>query len=296
MKKITRRSFLAVCGAAAAAAALTACGGSASSAAASSVASTASSAAASTASGSLSGNVATGGSTSMKNVIAALTEGFAEVEPGVTVSYDPTGSGAGITGATDKTLDIGLSSRALKDEEKNDVDGTVIALDGIAIIVNKASKVEDLTVDQLKQMFTGAITNWSEVGGDDGEIVLIGREAGSGTRDGFESIVDVKDSCKYAQELTATGAVISAVEANPLAIGYASLSAVGDTVKMVTVGGVECSEETVKDGSYEVQRPFVFVTNKSVTLSQQAQAFFDFATSTDAADLIRTAGAVPVNA
>ena len=294
MKKITRRSFLTVCGAAAAAAALTACGGSASSAAASSTSAAAGSTASSTAAA-LSGNVATGGSTSMKNVIAALTEGFAEVEPGVTVSYDPTGSGAGITGATDKTLDIGLSSRALKDDEKADVDGTTIALDGIAIIVNKASKVEDLTVDQLKQMFTGEITNWSEVGGDDGEIVLIGREAGSGTRDGFESIVDVKDSCKYAQELTATGAVISAVEANPLAIGYASLSAVGDTVKMVTVGGVECSEETVKDGSYEVQRPFVFVTNKSVTLSEQAQAFFDFATSADAADLIRTAGAVPVN-
>lgn len=290
MKKITRRSFLTVCGAAAAAAALTACGGSASSSASTAAGSTASSTAAA-----LSGNVATGGSTSMKNVIAALTEGFAEVEPGVTVSYDPTGSGAGITGATDKTLDIGLSSRALKDDEKADVDGTTIALDGIAIIVNNASKVEDLTVDQLKQMFTGEITNWSEVGGDDGEIVLIGREAGSGTRDGFESIVDVKDSCKYAQELTATGAVISAVEANPLAIGYASLSAVGDTVKMVTVGGVECSEETVKDGSYEVQRPFVFVTNKSVTLSEQAQAFFDFATSADAADLIRTAGAVPVN-
>lgn len=294
MKKITRRSFLTVCGAVAAAAALTACGGSASSAAASSTSAAAGSTASSTAAA-LSGNVATGGSTSMKNVIAALTEGFAEVEPGVTVSYDPTGSGAGITGATDKTLDIGLSSRALKDDEKADVEGTTIALDGIAIIVNNASKVEDLTVDQLKQMFTGEITNWSEVGGDDGEIVLIGREAGSGTRDGFESIVDVKDSCKYAQELTATGAVISAVEANPLAIGYASLSAVGDTVKMVTVGGVECSEETVKDGSYEVQRPFVFVTNKSVTLSEQAQAFFDFATSADAADLIRTAGAVPVN-
>ena len=294
MKKITRRSFLTVCGAVAAAAALTACGGSASSAAASSTSAAANSTA-SSAAAALSGNVATGGSTSMKNVIAALTEGFAEVEPGVTVSYDPTGSGAGITGATDKTLDIGLSSRALKDDEKADVDGTTIALDGIAIIVNNASKVEDLTVDQLKQMFTGEITNWSEVGGGDGEIVLIGREAGSGTRDGFESIVDVKDSCKYAQELTATGAVISAVEANPLAIGYASLSAVGDTVKMVTVGGVECSEETVKDGSYEVQRPFVFVTNKSVALSEQAQAFFDFATSADAADLIRTAGAVPVN-
>ena len=274
MKKITRRSFLAVCGTVAAAAALTACGGSASSA----MASTASSAAGSTAAGTLSGNVATGGSTSMKNVIAALTEGFAEVEPGVTVSYDPTGSGAGITGATDKTLDIGLSSRALKDDEKNDVDGTTVALDGIAIIVNKDSKVADLTVDQLKQMFTGEITNWSEVGGD-----------------GFESIVDVKDSCKYAQELTATGAVISAVEANPLAIGYASLSAVGDTVAMVTVEGVECSEDTVKDGSYKIQRPFVFVTNKSVALSEQAQAFMDFAASKDAADLIRAAGAVPVN-
>ena len=294
MKKITRRSFLTVCGAVAAAAALTACGGSASSAAASSTSTAAGSTASSTAAA-LSGNVATGGSTSMKNVIAALTEGFAEVEPGVTVSYDPTGSGAGITGATDKTLDIGLSSRALKDDEKNDVDGTIVALDGIAIIVSKDSKVADLTVEQLKKMFTGEITNWKDVGGDDGEIVLVGREAGSGTRDGFESIVDVKDSCKYAQELTATGAVISAVEANPLAIGYASLSAVGDTVKMVTVGGVECSEETVKDGSYEVQRPFVFVTNKSVTLSEQAQAFFDFATSADAADLIRTAGAVPVN-
>ena len=295
MKKITRRSFITVCGAVAAAAALTACGGAASSAstAASTAESTASSAA--QAAGTLSGNVATGGSTSMKNVIAALTEGFAEVEPGVTVSYDPTGSGAGITGATDKTLDIGLSSRALKDEEKNDVDGTTVALDGIAIIVNKASKVADLSVDQLKQMFTGEITNWKDVGGEDGEIVLIGREAGSGTRDGFESIVDVKDSCKYAQELTATGAVISAVEANPLAIGYASLSAVGDTVAMVTVEGVECSEDTVKDGSYKIQRPFVFVTNKSAALSEQAQAFVDFATSKDAADLIRTAGAVPVN-
>ena len=224
----------------------------------------------------------------MKNVIAALTEGFAEVEPGVTVSYDPTGSGAGITGATDKTLDIGLSSRALKDDEKNDVDGTTVALDGIAIIVSKDSKVADLTVEQLKKMFTGEITNWKDVGGDDGEIVLVGREAGSGTRDGFESIVDVKDSCKYAQELTATGAVISAVEANPLAIGYASLSAVGDTVAMVTVEGV-------KDGTYKIQRPFVFVTNKSAALSEQAQAFVDFATSKDAADLIRTAGAVPVN-
>ena len=295
MKKITRRSFIAVCSVAAAAIALTACGGSASSASASTPASSAAASSSVSSAAALSGNVATGGSTSMKNVVAALSEGFAEVEPDVTVSYDPTGSGAGITGATDKTLDIGLSSRALKTEEQENVEGTIVALDGIALIVNKDNPVADLSVEQLSKMFTGEITNWSEVGGDDGEIVLIGREAGSGTRDGFESIVDVKDSCKYAQELTATGAVISAVEANPLAIGYASLSAVGDTVKMVTVGGVECSEETVKDGSYEVQRPFVFVTNKSVTLSEQAQAFFDFATSADAADLIRTAGAVPVN-
>jgi phosphate transport system substrate-binding protein len=243
----------------------------------------------------LSGSVSTNGSTSMEKVIGALSEQFMADNSGVTVTYDPTGSGAGIEAASNGSADIGLSSRALKDDEKNDVDGTTVALDGIAIIVNKDSKVADLTVDQLKKMFTGEITNWKDVGGDDGEIVLVGREAGSGTRDGFESIVDVKDSCKYAQELTATGAVISAVEANPLAIGYASLSAIGDTVKAVTVGGVECSEETVKDGSYEVQRPFVFVTNDSVTLSAQAQAFFDFAASTDAADLIRTAGAVPVN-
>ena len=290
MKKITRRSFLAVCGTVAAAAALTACGGSASSA----TASTASSAAGSTAAGTLSGNVATGGSTSMKNVIAALTEGFAEVEPGVTVSYDPTGSGAGITGATDKTLDIGLSSRALKDDEKNDVDGTTVALDGIAIIVNKDSKVADLTVDQLKQMFTGEITNWSEVGGDDGEIVLIGREAGSGTRDGFESITGTKDACKYQNELTSTGEVIAAVASNPNAIGYASLSAVDETVKAITVGGVEPTEETVLDGSYAIQRNFNFIVSDSTPLSEAAQAFVDFATSADASDLIAGAGAVPV--
>ena len=170
-----------------------------------------------------------------------------------------------------------------------------IGVDALVFIVNEDNPVQALTRQQLRDIYAGKITNWKDVGGDDGEIVLVGREAGSGTRDGFESIVDVKDSCKYAQELTATGAVISAVEANPLAIGYASLSAVGDTVAMVTVEGVECSEDTVKDGSYQIQRPFVFVTNKSVALSEQAQAFVDFATSKDAADLIRTAGAVPVN-
>ena len=244
----------------------------------------------------LSGTVATDGSTSMEKVIGALGEAFMEANSGVNFTYNPTGSGSGITAVSEGRCDIGLSSRALKDSEvASGLVGTVLAYDGIAVIVNPANTVEDLDIETIAKIYTGEITNWSEVGGDDGEIVLVGREAGSGTRDGFESIVDVKDSCKYAQELTATGAVISAVEANPLAIGYASLSAIGDTVKAVTVGGVECSEETVKDGSYEVQRPFVFVTNDSVTLSAQAQAFFDFAASTDAADLIRTAGAVPVN-
>ena len=295
MKKITRRSFITVCGAAAAAMALTACGGAASSTVASSAAeSTSSSAAAETAAGTLSGNVATGGSTSMKNVIAALTEGFAEVEPGVTVSYDPTGSGAGITGATDKTLDIGLSSRALKDEEKNDVDGTIVALDGIAIIVNKDSKVADLTVEQLKKMFTGEITNWKDVGGEDAEIVLIGREAGSGTRDGFESITKTKDACQYRQELTSTGDVITTVSQNPNAIGYASLAAIKDSVKALTVNGVAPTEATVKDGTYLVQRPFVLVTKEGTALSETAQKFFDFAISADAASIISAAGAVPV--
>lgn len=295
MKKIDRRSFLAVCGAAAAAALiLTGCSSASSAAASSSSTAAASSSAASASqAAALSGNVSTGGSTSMKNVIAALTEGFAEVEPGVTVSYDPTGSGAGITGASEKTLDIGLSSRALKDSETG-LNATVVALDGIAIVVNNDNPVADLSIDQIAAIFTGEITDWADVGGNAGEIVIIGREAGSGTRDGFESICGVEDACQYDQELTATGAVISAVAANPLAIGYASLSAVGDTVKMVTVEGVECSEDTVLDGTYAIQRPFVFVTNDSAELSDAAQAFLDFAVSAEAADLIRAAGAVPL--
>ena len=300
MKKISRRSFLAVCGAATVAGVLTACGSSssasstaASTAASSTAASSTASSAAGTDLSSLSGTVSTGGSTSMNSVIEALTEGFAEVAPNVTISYDPTGSGAGITGAVEQTLDIGLSSRALHDDETG-VTATTVALDGIAMVVNTANTVADLTIDQLAQIFTKQVTNWSELGGEDGEIVVIGREAGSGTRDGFESIVGVEDECQYDQELTATGAVISAVASNPLAIGYASLSAVGDTVKTLTVGGVECSEETVLDGSYEVQRPFNFITNDSAELSEAAKAFIDFATSEDAAELIRVAGAVPL--
>ena len=244
----------------------------------------------------LSGSVSTNGSTSMESVIGALGEQFMMDNQGVTVTYDATGSGTGIEAAKNGTCDIGLSSRALKDEETAGLVGTTVALDGIAIIVNADSKVADLTVDQIAQIFTGAITDWSEVGGDAGTISCIGREAGSGTRDGFESITGTEDTCVLAQELTSTGAVIEAVKGNPNAIGYASLSAVEgqEGIKALTVGGVACTEETVLDGSYEIQRPFVLVTKEGTELSAQAQAFFDFATSTAANDLIKNAGAVPV--
>lgn len=241
----------------------------------------------------LSGKVTTGGSTSMEKVIGALQEAFMEQNGGVDVTYDPTGSGAGITGAQEGSLDIGLSSRALKDGETG-VSATVIALDGIGIIVNNANTVEDLTTDQIAAIATGEVTNWKEVGGPDAGIVMIGREAGSGTRDGFESILKVSDQCKYAQELTATGAVIAAVQANENAIGYASLAALDDSVKALKVNGIACTEETVKDGSYTVQRPFVFVTKDGAEQTPAVKAFIDFATSADAASLISNAGAVPV--
>ena len=245
----------------------------------------------------LSGSVSTNGSTSMEKVIGALSEQFMADNSGVTVTYDPTGSGAGIEAASNGSADIGLASRALKDEEKaGGLTETIVALDGIAVIVNADSKVEDLTVEQIAKIFTGEITDWSEVGGDAGTISCIGREAGSGTRDGFESITGTKDACKLDQELTSTGSVIEAVAGNPNAIGYASLSAVEDknTVKAVTVGGVACTEETVLDGSYAIQRPFVLVTKTGETLSPAAQAFFDYATSSAASQLIKAAGAVPV--
>ena len=282
-----KRVACGLCAAMMLAAVATGCGSSTSSSAASSE-----SAAASSAAG-LNGTVATGGSTSMEKVMSALQEAYAEKEPDVTVTYDPTGSGAGITGATDKTLDIGLSSRKLKDGETG-VTATTIALDGIAIIVNNANPVQDLTIDQIAKIATGEVANWKDVGGEDAPIVLIGREAGSGTRDGFESIVGVTDKCQYAQELTSTGAVITGVAANNGAIGYASLSALKDTVKAVTVEGIACTEETVLDGTYKIQRPFNFVTNDSVTPSDAVQSFIDFATSAEAADLIRAAGAVPM--
>ena len=239
------------------------------------------------------GTVSTDGSTSMEKVIGALGESFMELNPGVTFTYNPTGSGSGIKAVQEGRCDIGLSSRDLKTEEKEaGLSGTVLAYDGIAIIVHPENPVADLSVETIAKIYTGEISNWSEVGGNDAEIVVIGREAGSGTRDGFETITDTKDACQLRQELTSTGDVITAVSQNPAAIGYASLAAVKDTVKAVTVDGVAPTEETVKDGTYTVQRPFVLVTKDGVDLSETAQAFFDYATSADAAPIIAAAGAV----
>lgn len=241
------------------------------------------------------GTVATDGSTSMEKVIGALGESFMEANSGTTFTYNPTGSGSGIQAVSEGRCDIGLSSRALKDDEKaSGLKETTLALDGIAIIVNPQNPVQDLTLEQIAKIYTGEITNWKDVGGSDAEIVRIGREAGSGTRDGFESITDTKDACQYRQELTSTGDVIATVSQNPNAIGYASLAAIKDSVKALTVNGVAPTEATVKDGTYLVQRPFVLVTKEGAALSETAQKFFDFATSADAASIISAAGAVPV--
>ena len=244
----------------------------------------------------LSGTVSTDGSTSMEKVINSLGESFMAMNKDVKFTYNPTGSGSGIQAVSEGRCDIGLSSRALKDDEKaSGLIETVVALDGIAIVVNPENPVSDLDIDTIAKIYTGEITNWKDVGGNDAEIVLIGREAGSGTRDGFESITDTKDACQYRQELTSTGDVINTVSQNPDAIGYASLSAVGDSVKALTVGSVEATEATVKDGSYVVQRPFVLVTKEGTKLSPAAQAFFDYALSADAASIIAAAGAVAAN-
>lgn len=243
-----------------------------------------------------SGTVSTDGSTSMEKVIGALGEAFEAQNTGVTFTYNPTGSGSGIQAVQEGRCDIGLSSRALKDEETaNGLTATVLAYDGIAVIVNPENPVTDLDMETIAGIYTGEITNWKDVGGQDAEIVLIGREAGSGTRDGFESITGTEDSCQYRQELTATGDVITAVAQNPNAIGYASLASVKNNVRAVSVGGVTPAEDTVKDGSYVIQRPFILVTKSDTPLSDTAQKFFDFATSADAATLISAAGAVAAN-
>ena len=242
----------------------------------------------------LSGTVSTDGSTSMETVIEFLKEGFTEENKDVKVTYNPTGSSAGIQAVSEGRCDIGLASRDLKDDEKAELTGTVVAIDGIAIIVNKENGVKNLTLEQIAKIYKGEITNWKEVGGADAQIACIGREAGSGTRDGFESITETEDACKYSQELTSTGDVIQTVANNPNAIGYASLASVKDTVKSVTVDGVEATTETIQSGEYKVQRNFVMVTKTGAELSEAAKAFFDFATSGEADSLIEKAGAVPV--
>ena len=245
----------------------------------------------------LSGNVNVNGSTSMGDVIAALTEGFNEANPDVTINYTGSGSGAGITGVLDGTCDLGLSSRALTDDEKSQgAVENIIALDGVAVVVNPENTVTDLTTEQIAQIFTGEITNWSELGGADAEIAVFGRENGSGTRSAFEEIVGVEDACVYTNEYSSTGDVIGNVASNPNAIGYASLSAVDETVTAVNVNGVAPSEETVLDGTYEIQRPFVIVTVEGTELSAEAQAFLDYAMSAEVADIIAAAGAVSANA
>ena len=239
--------------------------------------------------------VTTDGSTSMNKVIGALGEAF-EADSGIAVTYNATGSGAGIQAVLEGRCNIGLSSRNLKAEETaKGLVGTVLAYDGIAIVVNPGNPVNDLDLECIAKIYTGEIKNWKEVGGNDAEIVLIGREAGSGTRDGFEDITGTKDKCVYRQELTSTGDVITTVASNPGAIGYASLASVKDNVKVVTVNGVVPSEHTIKDGSYVVQRPFVLVTKSDAKLSKEAQKFFDYITSKEANDVISAAGVVPAN-
>lgn len=242
------------------------------------------------------GSVSTDGSTSMEKVIGALGESFMSANSGVAFTYNPTGSGSGIKAVQEGRCDIGLSSRSLKDEEKAArLKETVLAYDGIAVIVSPENPVSDLDIATIAKIYTGEITNWKDVGGADSEIVIIGREAGSGTRDGFESVTGTKDACKYRQELTSTGDVITSVAQNPNAIGYASLASVKDSVKALSVGGVVPTEDTVRDGSYAIQRPFVLITREGEALSETAQKFFDYVTSGEAADIIAAAGAVAAN-
>ncbi len=238
------------------------------------------------------GDVSTDGSTSMEAVIGALGEAFQE-KTGIHFTYNPTGSGAGIKAVQEGRCDIGLSSRALKEQEKaSGLTETVLAYDGIAIIVNPKNPVTDLSMETIAGIYTGKITNWSQIGGNNAEIVLIGREAGSGTRDGFESITKTKEACKYRQELTSTGDVITTVTQNPAAIGYASLASLKDSVKVVKVNGVAPSENTVKDKTYVLQRPFVLVTKTNGKLSESAQKFFDYITSSNANAIISKAGVI----
>lgn len=242
----------------------------------------------------ISGKVSLNGSTSMEKFVNALSEGIKEKYPNLQLEAQFTGSGAGLEAVASKTTDIGDSSRALTDEEKaKGLEENIVAIDGIATITNKSNKVTNLTKDQLAKIYTGQITNWKDLGGQDEAIVVIGREAGSGTRGAFEEILEVEDACKYAQELNETGAVVAKVGETEGAIGYVSLDNVKDSVKALKLDGVEASEETIKDGSYSLQRPFVMATKGKISEQSEAvQAIFEFIDSEAGQKVIEQVGLV----
>lgn len=245
----------------------------------------------------LSGSISMAGSTSMEKLANAVAESFMAKYPGVTVTAEFTGSSAGIEAVTAGSVDIGNSSRALKEEEKAaGVVENVVAIDGIAVVVDPANTVKDLTKDQLVSIYTGETKNWSELGGEDAPIVVIGREAGSGTRGAFEELVDVIDACAYASELDSTGAVIAKVASTPGAIGYASLDAIDDTVTAVALEGVEPTVENIKAGSYFLSRPFVMATKGEISeQNETVQALFDYLASDEGKAVISGVGLITVD-
>lgn len=244
----------------------------------------------------LSGSISMVGSTSMEKLANALSEAFMEEHPDVTVTAEFVGSGAGIEAVTNGTTDIGNSSRSLKDEEKAaGVVENVVAIDGIAVCVNPANEVADLTKEQLTNIYNGTVTNWKEVGGADEPIIVIGREAGSGTRGAFEELVDLVDGCKYANELDSTGAVIAKVASTPGAIGYASLDALDDSVKALSLEGVEATAENIKAGNYFLSRPFVMATKGEISEQNDlVQAWFDFVLGDEGQQVASEVGLITV--
>lgn len=244
----------------------------------------------------LSGSISMVGSTSMEKLANALSEVFMEEYPDVTVTAEFVGSGAGIEAVTNGTADIGNSSRSLKDEEKAaGVVENIVAIDGIAVCVDPANEVADLTKEQLTNIYNGTITNWKEVGGADEPIIVIGREAGSGTRGAFEELVDLKDACKYANELDSTGAVIAKVASTPGAIGYASLDALDDSVKALSLEGVEATAENIKAGNYFLSRPFVMATKGEISEQNDlVQAWFDFVLGDEGQQVASEVGLITV--
>lgn len=244
----------------------------------------------------LSGSISMVGSTSMEKLANALSEAFMKEYPDVTVTAEFVGSGAGIEAVTNGTADIGNSSRSLKDEEKAaGVVENVVAIDGIAVCVDPANEVADLTKEQLTNIYNGTVTNWKEVGGADEPIIVIGREAGSGTRGAFEELVDLVDGCKYANELDSTGAVIAKVASTPGAIGYASLDALDDSVKALSLEGVEATAENIKAGNYFLSRPFVMATKGEISEQNDlVQAWFDFVLGDEGQQVASEVGLITV--